>query len=174
MSGHEKAHVVNDNSLQPRGSSYKLDYSSNSSNKILQRFTECTPYVCGGRNQWWMRKHNSMKITLVFSHTFGRNVSPSCLSILKYVSIHCMHFSTDINDPQSMNPLVIPCLFVLLFLSVFSVIGKPVPGAAVDSSPLGLKLTSMRRRYIQLCEDYTALGQDCSKTGGRMQIKPCT
>ncbi|TMS11347.1 hypothetical protein E3U43_020340 [Larimichthys crocea] len=43
-------------------------------------------------------------------------------------------------------------------------IGKPVPGAAVDSSPLGLKLTSMRRRYIQLCEDYTALGQDCSKT----------
>lgn len=28
--------------LQPQGSSYKLNYSSNSSNKILQRFTDCT------------------------------------------------------------------------------------------------------------------------------------
>lgn len=29
----------------------------------------------------------------------------------------------------------------------------------------------MQRRYIQLCEDYTALGQGCSKTGGRKSFK---
>ncbi len=38
----EKVYVVNDYSFQPQGSSYKLNYSGNSSNKILQRFTECT------------------------------------------------------------------------------------------------------------------------------------
>lgn len=48
-------------------------------------------------------------------------------------------------------------------------IGRPAPEAPLDSSPLGLK--SVQRRFIQLCEDYTALGQSCSKTGGRMWIK---
>ncbi|XP_044065012.1 CD209 antigen-like protein A isoform X2 [Siniperca chuatsi] len=47
-------------------------------------------------------------------------------------------------------------------------IGRLVPGAHLDSSSLGLKLTSVQRRYIQLCEDYTALGQSCSKT-----VKQC-
>ncbi|XP_051262128.1 C-type lectin domain family 4 member E isoform X1 [Dicentrarchus labrax] len=46
--------------------------------------------------------------------------------------------------------------------------GSSVPGAPQDSSTLGLKLTSVQRRFIQLCEDYTALGQSCSKT-----VKPC-
>ncbi|XP_003450639.1 C-type lectin domain family 4 member E [Oreochromis niloticus] len=48
-------------------------------------------------------------------------------------------------------------------------ISRPVPPAPLESSSssaLGLK--SMQRRYIQLCEDYTALGQDCSKT-----VKQC-
>ncbi|XP_030605576.1 C-type lectin domain family 4 member E-like [Archocentrus centrarchus] len=43
------------------------------------------------------------------------------------------------------------------------------PGASPDtssSSVLGLK--SMQKRYIQLCEDYSALGQSCSKT-----VKQC-
>ncbi|XP_032374707.1 CD209 antigen-like protein E isoform X2 [Etheostoma spectabile] len=48
-------------------------------------------------------------------------------------------------------------------------IGRPVPGASLDSSSLGFKLNSMQRRYIQLCEDYTALGQSCSKT-----VKKCS
>ncbi|XP_070767550.1 CD209 antigen-like protein C [Enoplosus armatus] len=47
-------------------------------------------------------------------------------------------------------------------------IGRPVPGAPLDSAPLNLKLTLVQRRYIQLCEDYTALGQSCSKT-----VKQC-
>nr|QCL09081.1 macrophage-inducible C-type lectin [Lutjanus peru] len=43
-------------------------------------------------------------------------------------------------------------------------VGRPVPAVEpLDSSPLGLKLASLRRRYIQLCEDYTAQGQNCSK-----------
>lgn len=47
-------------------------------------------------------------------------------------------------------------------------IGRPVPGAPLDSSSLGFKLNSVQKRYIQLCEDYTALGQSCSKT-----VKQC-
>lgn len=46
------------------------------------------------------------------------------------------------------------------------------PGASLDSSSssaLGLK--SMQKRYIQLCEDFTALGRHCSKTGGRKSFK---
>ncbi|KAL7394298.1 hypothetical protein ABVT39_023752 [Epinephelus coioides] len=47
-------------------------------------------------------------------------------------------------------------------------IGRPVPSAPLDSSSLGFKLNSVQKRYIQLCEDYTALGQSCSKT-----VKQC-
>ncbi|XP_054477643.1 CD209 antigen-like protein E isoform X2 [Anoplopoma fimbria] len=47
-------------------------------------------------------------------------------------------------------------------------IGRPVPAAPLDSSSLGFKLNSVQRRYIQLCDDYTALGQSCSKT-----VKQC-
>ncbi|KAM9310652.1 CD209 antigen-like protein C [Pholidichthys leucotaenia] len=43
---------------------------------------------------------------------------------------------------------------------------KSAPVAPLDFSPLSLK--SMQRRYIQLCDDYTALGQSCSKT-----VKQC-
>ncbi|KAK9514012.1 hypothetical protein VZT92_027503 [Zoarces viviparus] len=47
-------------------------------------------------------------------------------------------------------------------------IGRLVPGAPLDSSSLGLKLNSAQRRYILLCEDYSALGRSCSKT-----VKQC-
>lgn len=33
----QRVHVVNDNSLQPRGSSYKLNYYSGNSNKTLAK-----------------------------------------------------------------------------------------------------------------------------------------
>ncbi|XP_072250087.1 CD209 antigen-like protein C [Leuresthes tenuis] len=52
-----------------------------------------------------------------------------------------------------------------IVLSVL-LIGSPVPGAPLDSPSLGLK--SVQRRYIQLCEDYVALGHSCSKT-----VKQC-
>ncbi|XP_022612388.1 C-type lectin domain family 4 member E-like [Seriola dumerili] len=48
-------------------------------------------------------------------------------------------------------------------------IGRPQPGASVDSSSPGQKLNSVHRRYIQLCKDYTALGLSCSKT-----VKQCS
>ncbi|KAI3361156.1 hypothetical protein L3Q82_013360, partial [Scortum barcoo] len=63
-------------------------------------------------------------------------------------------------------------LFVSLFLSLFSVIDRPLQGAPLDSSHLGMKVTSMQRRYIQLCEDYTALGQSCSKTVKQCRERP--
>nr|XP_040021768.1 C-type lectin domain family 4 member E isoform X1 [Gasterosteus aculeatus aculeatus] len=43
-------------------------------------------------------------------------------------------------------------------------VGRPVPGAPLDSPSLGFKLNSARTRYARLCEDYSALGQSCSKT----------
>ncbi|XP_047455413.1 C-type lectin domain family 4 member E [Mugil cephalus] len=46
----------------------------------------------------------------------------------------------------------------------------PVPEAPLDASPLRLK--SVQQRYIHLCEDYTALGQNCSKTVKRCRECP--
>ncbi|XP_029307949.1 CD209 antigen-like protein E [Cottoperca gobio] len=47
-------------------------------------------------------------------------------------------------------------------------ITRSVPGAPLDSSSLGFKLTSVQRRYLDLCDDYSALGQSCLKT-----VKQC-
>ncbi|KAL3980545.1 NF-kappa-B inhibitor delta [Sarotherodon galilaeus] len=61
------------------------------------------------------------------------------------------------------------CGNIVLAVLLISRPVPPVPPAPLESSSssaLGLK--SMQRRYIQLCEDYTALGQDCSKT-----VKQC-
>ncbi|XP_078143279.1 CD209 antigen-like protein C isoform X2 [Centroberyx gerrardi] len=43
------------------------------------------------------------------------------------------------------------------------VFSRPVPGTPLESAALTLKLNSMQRRYIQLCDDYTHLGQSCSQ-----------
>ncbi|KAM3873253.1 LOW QUALITY PROTEIN: uncharacterized protein cldc1 [Diretmus argenteus] len=47
----------------------------------------------------------------------------------------------------------------------------PFPGTPLESAALTLKLNSVHGRYIQLCEDYTDLGQSCSKKGKRTKIK---
>ncbi|XP_026205644.1 CD209 antigen-like protein E [Anabas testudineus] len=42
-------------------------------------------------------------------------------------------------------------------------IRRPEPGASSDTA-LRLQVNSMQRRYVQLCEDYSALGRSCSRT----------
>lgn len=58
------------------------------------------------------------------------------------------------------------CGYIVLAVLLISRPVPPGPLESSSSSALGLK--SMERRYIQLCEDYTALGQGCSKT-----VKQC-
>ncbi|XP_056141808.1 CD209 antigen-like protein E isoform X2 [Lampris incognitus] len=48
------------------------------------------------------------------------------------------------------------------------VLNRPVPGTPLGSAALALKLNSLHGRYIQLCGDYTNLGQSCSK-----KVKKC-
>lgn len=58
------------------------------------------------------------------------------------------------------------CGYIVLAVLLISRPVPPGPLESSSSSALGLK--SMERHYIQLCEDYTALGQGCSKT-----VKQC-
>nr|XP_020466445.1 C-type lectin domain family 4 member E-like [Monopterus albus] len=46
--------------------------------------------------------------------------------------------------------------------------GRSTPGTPLDSSSLSMKVNSVQKRYLQLCKDYTTLGQSCSKT-----VKAC-
>uniref|UniRef100_A0A4W5KC03 C-type lectin domain containing 1 n=1 Tax=Hucho hucho TaxID=62062 RepID=A0A4W5KC03_9TELE len=52
-------------------------------------------------------------------------------------------------------------------LSVFltlSVLSRPLPSVPLETAALTLKLNSVRGRYVRLCDDYSKLGQSCSKT----------
>ncbi|KAM4600807.1 CD209 antigen-like protein C [Polymixia lowei] len=61
------------------------------------------------------------------------------------------------------------CANVALTVLLFS---RPVPGTPLESAALTLKLNSVQHRYIQLCADYTNLGQNCSKTVQRCRECP--
>lgn len=57
------------------------------------------------------------------------------------------------------------CANIALTVLLFS---RPTPGTPLDSAALALKLNSAQRRYVQLCADYTDLGQNCST-----KVKKC-
>uniref|UniRef100_A0AAZ3QWU7 C-type lectin domain-containing protein n=1 Tax=Oncorhynchus tshawytscha TaxID=74940 RepID=A0AAZ3QWU7_ONCTS len=57
------------------------------------------------------------------------------------------------------------CANIALSVLLFS---RPLPSVPLEAASLTLKLNSVRGRYVRLCDDYSKLGQSCSKT-----VKKC-
>uniref|UniRef100_A0A8K9USZ8 CD209 molecule n=1 Tax=Oncorhynchus mykiss TaxID=8022 RepID=A0A8K9USZ8_ONCMY len=53
------------------------------------------------------------------------------------------------------------CANIALSVLLFS---RPLPSVPLEAASLTLKLNSVRGRYVRLCDDYSKLGQSCSKT----------
>ncbi|NP_001117051.1 C type lectin receptor A [Salmo salar] len=53
------------------------------------------------------------------------------------------------------------CANIALSVLLFS---RPLPSVPLEAAALTLKLNSVRGRYVRLCDDYSKLGQSCSKT----------
>uniref|UniRef100_A0A6Q2Y7K9 C-type lectin domain-containing protein n=1 Tax=Esox lucius TaxID=8010 RepID=A0A6Q2Y7K9_ESOLU len=61
------------------------------------------------------------------------------------------------------------CANIALSVILFS---RPLPGVPLESAALALKLNSVQGRFVRLCDDYSKLGQSCSKPVKRCRECP--
>ncbi|KAJ7985192.1 hypothetical protein DPEC_G00349530 [Dallia pectoralis] len=61
------------------------------------------------------------------------------------------------------------CANIALTVLLFS---RPLPGVPLETAALTLKLNSLNGRLVRLCDDYSKLGQSCSKTVKRCRECP--
>lgn len=84
-------------------------------------------------------------------------------------SLSSFNVSFNVISSCTMSGLFTPCTASLqfFFCSVFTRLSANVPQ---ETTAMTLRLNSVQSRYLSLCEDYTMLGQSCSKTGQNRPI----